>query len=274
MSEWNRSGHEDSQRRAEERQQQAGQDRNRGMGREEQRSYADYGGDDDQDRQRNQGGYRGEGGYGGQGYGGMSGQGGYGGQGSGGMSGQGYGGQSYGEPRYGGQGYGGMSSQGGGQSYGGSERGYGQQGRMGGQWGGGQMGGQMGGATALQRMSEGEYRGRGPKNYSRADDRIREDVNDRLTDDAWIDATEIEIQVSSGEVILAGTVNSREDKRRAEDVAEAVSGVKNVQNNLRVQPSSGPQPGQHTSGQPGQAGQQAGSQPRPEESRGSSARHS
>jgi hypothetical protein len=29
-------------------------------------------------------------------------------------------------------------------------------------------------------------------------------------------------------------VNSRAEKRRAEDIAEAVSGVKHVQNNLRV----------------------------------------
>ena len=89
----------------------------------------------------------------------------------------------------------------------------------------------------------GEHRGRGPKNYTRSDDRIREDVNDRLSDDSWLDASEIEVQVSSCEVTLTGTVNSREDKRRAEDLAEHVSGVKHVQNNLRVQPS-GAQTGQ------------------------------
>ena len=37
-----------------------------------------------------------------------------------------------------------------------------------------------------------------------------------------------------GEVTLSGTVNSRLEKRRAEDVADDVSGVKHVQNNLRV----------------------------------------
>ena len=54
----------------------------------------------------------------------------------------------------------------------------------------------------------------------------------------WLDASDIEVQVSSGEVTLTGQVNSREEKRRAEDVAEAISGVKHVQNNLRVKDKS------------------------------------
>jgi osmotically-inducible protein OsmY len=79
-----------------------------------------------------------------------------------------------------------------------------------------------------------EHRGRGPKNYRRSDERIKEDVNDRLSDDYYIDASEVEVSVSNTEVTLTGTVNSREDKRRAEDIAESVSGVTNVENRLRV----------------------------------------
>ncbi len=79
------------------------------------------------------------------------------------------------------------------------------------------------------------HRGRGPKGYTRSDDRIREDVNDRLTDDPYVDASEVEVSVSNCEVTLTGTVDSREAKRRAEDCAERVSGVTHVQNNLRVQ---------------------------------------
>jgi len=78
------------------------------------------------------------------------------------------------------------------------------------------------------------YRGKGPKNYSRSDDRIKEDINDRLSDDPWIDATEIDVSVTNGEVVLTGTVSERGEKRRAEDVAEMVSGVKHVENRLRV----------------------------------------
>jgi len=79
------------------------------------------------------------------------------------------------------------------------------------------------------------HRGRGPKGYTRSDERIREDVSDRLTDDPRVDASEIEVNVSGSEVTLSGTVDSREARRRAEDIAERVSGVRHVQNNLRVQ---------------------------------------
>jgi osmotically-inducible protein OsmY len=80
-----------------------------------------------------------------------------------------------------------------------------------------------------------EHRGRGPKGYRRSDDRIREDINDRLTDDPYLDASEIEVQVVECEVTLTGTVQRRSDKRRAEELAESISGVSHVQNNLRAQ---------------------------------------
>jgi osmotically-inducible protein OsmY len=79
-----------------------------------------------------------------------------------------------------------------------------------------------------------DYRGRGPQNYTRSDDRIREDVNDNLTEDWGVDASNISVTVNNGEVTLEGTVATRLQKRRAEDCAEDVSGVRNVQNNLRV----------------------------------------
>ncbi|NIX76286.1 BON domain-containing protein [Microvirga terricola] len=80
------------------------------------------------------------------------------------------------------------------------------------------------------------YRGRGPKGYQRPDARILEDVNDHLTDDPYIDATDIEVSATEGEVTLSGTVASRFEKRHAEDLADSVSGIKHVQNNLRVRP--------------------------------------
>jgi osmotically-inducible protein OsmY len=84
-----------------------------------------------------------------------------------------------------------------------------------------------------------EHRGRGPKGYRRSDERIKEDVNDRLSDDYYLDASDVEVMVTNTEVTLTGTVNSREDKRRAEDLAESVSGVTNVENRLRVKQQSG-----------------------------------
>jgi osmotically-inducible protein OsmY len=43
--------------------------------------------------------------------------------------------------------------------------------------------------------------------------------------------------VKDGEVTLSGTVVSRGLKYRAEDLAELASGVRHVQNNLRVESS-------------------------------------
>ena len=47
------------------------------------------------------------------------------------------------------------------------------------------------------------------------------------------------VTVDKGEVTLNGTVTGRDAKRRAEDIVEDLSGVKHVQNNLRVQAASG-----------------------------------
>lgn len=88
----------------------------------------------------------------------------------------------------------------------------------------------------------GRYAGRGPKGYQRSDDRIKEEVCDRLTEDGEVDASEIEVSVSNGEVTLEGSVFDRHMKRDAEDCAERVSGVREVNNRLRVA-GAAPAPG-------------------------------
>ncbi len=85
-----------------------------------------------------------------------------------------------------------------------------------------------------ERQSGAHHRGRGPRGYRRTDERIREDINDRLTEHPYIDASDIEVLVTSGEVTLAGAVESRQAKRLAEDIAESVSGVTHVENRLRI----------------------------------------
>lgn len=87
------------------------------------------------------------------------------------------------------------------------------------------------------RGQDQSHRGRGPKNYQRSDERIAEDVNDRLSDDPDVDASDIEVSVSNREVTLSGEVDSKRAKRCAEDCADSVSGVQHVQNNLRVKKS-------------------------------------
>ena len=49
-----------------------------------------------------------------------------------------------------------------------------------------------------------------------------------------IDARDITVEVSGGEVILRGTVDGRRTKRMVEDVIENVSGVRDIHNELRI----------------------------------------
>jgi hypothetical protein len=94
--------------------------------------------------------------------------------------------------------------------------------------------GYRGAGGYADRRGDADHRGRGPKGYLRPDERIREDVCDCLTDDPYVDAGEIEVSVGNGEVTLSGTIESRAMRRRAEELAESLSGVKHVQNNLRI----------------------------------------
>jgi hypothetical protein len=104
------------------------------------------------------------------------------------------------------------------------------------------------------------FAGRGPKGYHRSDERLTEDLSEQLMDDDDVDASEIVVEVRQGEVTLSGTVNDRRQKRRAEDIAEGVSGVSQVTNNLRLsRPEHGQDysmPGRHTNG-PGSSSSQA-----------------
>lgn len=95
--------------------------------------------------------------------------------------------------------------------------------------------GQGQGSSWPDQNNWGRFSGRGPKNYKRSDDRITEDINERLTQHPEIDAWEIEIEVKNGEVTLRGTVDDRRAKRAAEDIAEQVSGVHQVHNQIRVE---------------------------------------
>src|SRR6185437_6340518 len=100
----------------------------------------------------------------------------------------------------------------------------------------------------------GPHTGKGPQNYQRSDDMIRDDIHNRLTQHGQLDASNVELNVKNGEVTLTGTVEDRQSKRMAEDIAESVTGVKDVHNQLHVQQrqTSGQQTGQQSSQQSGQ----------------------
>ncbi len=79
-----------------------------------------------------------------------------------------------------------------------------------------------------------DYRGVGPRNYARSDERIREDLNERLTE-AWdLDASGLNVEVADGVATLRGNVPQRWMKHRAEDLADGCIGVRDVQNHIVV----------------------------------------
>jgi hypothetical protein len=169
-----------------------------------------------------------------------------------------YSGYGSGSPTYGS--YGSARSQGVGGNWpqSGGTRAYGSEfGRGSADFGGGSSFGEI--QRPGENATRGRFTGRGPKGYTRSDERIREDVSDRLEQHGEIDATEIEVRVSNGEVTLEGTVEDRRTKRLAEDIIETCPGVKQVHNRIRVQGNGGerekgsnrtsPSSGHSTSGQ-------------------------
>ena len=87
--------------------------------------------------------------------------------------------------------------------------------------------------------SIGRFFGFGPKNYRRSDERITEEINDRLYRHPDIDASDVDVTVKEGEVTLSGTVDSRRAKYLAEDLCDQVMGVKEVNNQLRARKQAG-----------------------------------
>ena len=130
---------------------------------------------------------------------------------------------------------------------GGSERGYGRRayGMQSGPYAAGSYGYEAGARSYGFRESweprsrgyAGRYTGRGPKGYTRSKERIVEGVSDRLTDHPDLDASQIQVDVKDDVVVLRGRVPDRGQKRIAEDVAESVSGVRDVRNELDVDKS-------------------------------------
>lgn len=104
------------------------------------------------------------------------------------------------------------------------------------------------GDEEAERRREMDHRGRGPSNYIRSDERILEDACDRLTEDRGVDARKMTVTVDKGEIALDGTVNTRWEKRRAEDCVHDISGVGHVQNNLRIEKTEMRETGDATPG--------------------------
>ena len=91
-------------------------------------------------------------------------------------------------------------------------------------------------SQSLARWSQGRsgpYMGKGSRFYSRSDERVYEDICERMMKHGQLDASQIEVQVENGEVVLTGNVANRQIKRLAEDIAESVPGVRDIHNRLQ-----------------------------------------
>jgi osmotically-inducible protein OsmY len=80
-----------------------------------------------------------------------------------------------------------------------------------------------------------DHAGKGPKGYKRSDDRIKDDIAGIFTRHHELDASEIEIEVRDGDVVLKGEVPLRTMRYLAENLAEDIYGVMNLDNQIRVQ---------------------------------------
>lgn len=82
-------------------------------------------------------------------------------------------------------------------------------------------------------------RNRGPKGFQRSDERIKEEICERLVQNINADLSEIELKVQNGDVTLSGSVQDKHLKRVVEDITESVMGVKDVNNQIRISRTSG-----------------------------------
>jgi hypothetical protein len=183
----------------------------------------------------------GSGGYGSQGQG----YGAYGATGYGAQYSEGYGSLGYGEPTYGGssRGYAGP-----GASY--APPGYGAQGagaaqHHGGQWSGYGALGTFGGERRESRRQDRVRRE--PRGYQRSDERLRDEIYDKLIRQTNIDVSDVEVAIDEGVVSLSGMLSTRWEKHQVEDIVDSIWGVKDIHNNLRVR-SAGDHEGSADSG--------------------------
>lgn len=85
-------------------------------------------------------------------------------------------------------------------------------------------------------LASPDHSGRGPRGYRRSDESIRDDLHVILTAHDEIDASNVEVLVERGEVLLRGDVRRRATKRLIEDIAYQIAGVRDVTNLLRIGP--------------------------------------
>lgn len=80
------------------------------------------------------------------------------------------------------------------------------------------------------------HAGKGPRGWTLRDERLIEEVSDRLMDDRLLDARQVEVSANAGVITLAGQVPGASDAAHAEMLARQAPGVTGVVNRLQVRP--------------------------------------
>jgi hypothetical protein len=78
---------------------------------------------------------------------------------------------------------------------------------------------------------------RSNRHYTRTDERIRDDIAERLYRAEHLDPSEVTVDLNDGVVTLAGSVPVRRMRHDIEDLAIDTLGVKHVENRIRVRAS-------------------------------------
>lgn len=86
-----------------------------------------------------------------------------------------------------------------------------------------------------RRSTEDSDRRRGERRQQRPDESLAREIQEILTQDPELEASEIEVQVEGGAVTLLGIVDSSDAKLMAEELADSVAGVREVHNRLKVE---------------------------------------
>jgi len=74
----------------------------------------------------------------------------------------------------------------------------------------------------------------GPKGYTRSDERLREDISERLMMAASVDSSDVSVSVKDAKVTLEGRVPDRRMKHSIEDLVDNCPGVQDIDNRIRV----------------------------------------
>ena len=93
---------------------------------------------------------------------------------------------------------------------------------------------QRGARGSAVRTRSGGYRGRAPEGYRRSDERLLEEISERVRDDPYVDGRRISLAVQDGIVRLEGEVEARWIKHHLEHIAARCFGVEDVDNRVSV----------------------------------------